>query len=62
MSFIYAAIANFIDLIIFNKFLQFIRLPYNYDPDSYINEFTLKKFIDILKKPLPIINFIFEQS
>lgn len=45
-----------------NKFLQFITLPKDTDPDSYINDFSLKKFIEILKKPIPIVNFIFEQS
>ena len=44
------------------KYLQFIKLPLNYDPDSYINEFSLNKFVSILKKPLPLVNFIFEQS
>ena len=45
-----------------SKFLQIIQLPKNYDPDSFINTFSLSKFIDKLKKPIPIINFIFDQS
>ena len=45
-----------------NKYLQFIKLPKDYDPDSFINKYSLKEFIDILKRPLPIVNFIFEQS
>ena len=45
-----------------NKYLQFIKLPLNYDPDSYINQFSYNNFITILKKPISIIDFIFEQS
>ena len=42
--------------------MQFIKLPLNYDPDSYINQFSYNNFITILKKPISIIDFIFEQS
>ena len=45
-----------------NKYLQFIKLPNNYDPDSFINKYSFTKFIEILKKPIPIVNFIFDQS
>ncbi len=45
-----------------NKYLQFIKLPRDHDPDSFINKYSLEKFINILKQPLPIVNFIFEQS
>ena len=45
-----------------NNFLQFIRLPQGYDPDTYLKSFPVKKLIQILKEPLSIINFIFEQS
>ncbi len=45
-----------------NKYLQFIKLPFNYDPDSYIMKHSIKQFAEILKKPEPIINFIFNQS
>ncbi len=45
-----------------NKYLQFIRLPHNEDPDNYINKYSLKKFIELLKKPISIVNFIFDQS
>ena len=44
------------------KFLQFIKLPNNYDPDSFINEHSLLAFKNFLKKPISIVNFIFEQS
>ena len=45
-----------------NKYLQFIKLPKNYDPDSFINDYSLSEFIKILKKPVPIVNFIFDES
>ena len=44
------------------KFLQFVTLPKGYDPDSYINKFSLKKLIDKLKNPESLSNFIFSQS
>ena len=45
-----------------NNFLQFINLPDGYDPDTYIKSFSVRKLIELLKEPLSIINFIFEQS
>ncbi len=45
-----------------NKYLQFIKLPKDLDPDNFINEYSLEKLIEILKKPIPIVNFLFEQS
>ncbi len=45
-----------------DKYLQFIKLPQSYDPDSFISEFSANQFIKLLKKPLPLINFIFDQS
>ena len=45
-----------------NKFLQFIILPSDYDPDSYINTHSFDKFIKILKKPISLVNFIFSHS
>ena len=45
-----------------DKYLQFIKLPKDYDPDSFINQFSITKFIEFLKKPIPIVNFIFDQS
>ncbi|PPR47218.1 MAG: DNA primase [Alphaproteobacteria bacterium MarineAlpha5_Bin9] len=43
-----------------NKFLQFINLPTNEDPDSLINK-NRKSFLEFLKNPISLINFIFEQ-
>ena len=45
-----------------NKYLQFINLPKNLDPDSFINNNSFKEFIDLLKQPISIVDFIFEQS
>lgn len=44
------------------KLLQFITLPNNFDPDTYINAVSLKQFISKLKKPEPITEFIINQS
>ncbi len=45
-----------------NNFLQFIRLPEGYDPDTFIKSFSVSKLVGLLKEPFSIINFIFEQS
>ena len=45
-----------------SKLLQFIVLPNEYDPDTYINKFTLKEFVKYLKNPLSTVDFIFQQS
>ena len=41
---------------------QFIILPNQYDPDTYINEFSLSEFAKYLKNQLSIVDFIFEES
>ena len=45
-----------------SRLLQFVVLPNEYDPDTYINEFSLKKFATYLKNPLSIVDFIFQES
>ncbi len=45
-----------------SKLLQFVILPNEYDPDTYINEFSLSKFATYLKNPLSIVDFIFQES
>jgi len=45
-----------------SKLLQFIVLPNEYDPDTYINEYSLNKFSKYLKNPLSIVDFIFQES
>ena len=49
-------------LISSNKFIQFINLPNGYDPDTYINKVSIHKFINELKNPIPLVQFIFDQS
>jgi len=51
-----------LSLISANKYLQFISLPSDIDPDTYINEYSLKNFLSILKNPEPLSHFIFNQS
>ena len=45
-----------------SKLLQFIILPNGYDPDTFINEYSLSKFSTYLKNPLSIVDFIFQES
>jgi len=45
-----------------SKLLQFVILPNEYDPDTYINEHSLSKFATYLKNPLSIVDFIFQES
>ncbi len=45
-----------------SKLLQFVVLPNEYDPDTYINEFSIKKFAAYLKNPLSIVDFIFQEA
>ena len=45
-----------------SKLLQFIVLPNEHDPDTYINENSLNKFVTYLKNPLSIVDFIFQES
>ena len=44
------------------RFLQLIILDEGYDPDSFINTFSFERFVEIIKKPQPLVNFIFNQS
>ena len=44
------------------KFLQFILLPNNLDPDNYLNTYSFDKLVKLLKKPIPLVKFIFEHS
>ncbi len=45
-----------------NKYLQVIKLPNDNDPDSIINNYSLKVFINFLKNPTQIVNFIFDEA
>ena len=44
------------------KLLQFITLPNNFDPDTYINAVSLMQFVSKLRKPEPITEFIINHS
>ena len=44
------------------RFLQFIVLEEGYDPDSFINTYSFNEFLDIIKKPQQIVDFIFNES
>ena len=49
-------------LISAKKFLQFVLLPEGFDPDSFINNVSFDKFVELLKKPQSLAHFIFSQS
>tara|TARA_Y100000590_G_scaffold465458_1_gene637834 strand:- start:720 stop:2465 length:1746 start_codon:yes stop_codon:yes gene_type:complete len=51
-----------LNLISPNKFLQFVSLPNEYDPDSFINSFSIEKLLELFKNPIPLVNYIFDQS
>ena len=42
--------------------LQFINLPFNTDPDSYLKNNEFVNLISILKNPKNLINFILERK
>ncbi len=44
------------------KYLQFILLPQGNDPDSYIQKNSFTDFVKVLKSPITLVDFIFEQS
>ena len=45
-----------------NKSLQFVNLPKDNDPDSYLKNNQLIKLVNLLKKPLKLLNYIFDVS
>ena len=45
-----------------NKYLQFIKLPNNFDPDSFIKVYSIRNLINLLKNPISIVEFIFDRS
>ncbi len=45
-----------------NKYLQFIKLPNNFDPDSFIKVYSIRHLINLLKNPISIVEFIFDRS
>ena len=51
-----------LSLISSKNFLQFVTLPEEFDPDSYINEVSFEDFLQKLKNPSSLSEFIFNQS
>ena len=51
-----------LSLVTSKNFLQFVILPEGYDPDSYINKVSFSKFIERLKMPESLSQFVFNQS
>ncbi|MDC0233118.1 toprim domain-containing protein, partial [Pelagibacteraceae bacterium] len=49
-------------LLIPNKSLQFINLPKDNDPDSFLKNNKLIKLVSLLKKPIKLLNYIFDVS
>ena len=45
-----------------DKLLQFIVLPPNEDPDSFVNKNSINELVNILKQPIPLVNYIFHQA
>ena len=45
-----------------NKSLQFVNLPKGNDPDSFLKNNQLIKLASLLKKPLKLLNYIFDVS
>ena len=58
----YKAAIMSLPLLTSSKFLQFVLLPDNSDPDTFVNSNSLIDLIDILKNPIKLINFIFDHS
>ena len=44
------------------RFIQFITLPQNEDPDSFVNNNSFDEFVKFLKHPISLVNFIFYQA
>ena len=44
------------------KFLQFVVLPNGLDPDNFLNNYSFKELVKILKAPISLIQFIFNES
>ncbi len=58
----YKAAIMSLPFLIPNKSLQFVNLPKDSDPDSFLINNQLIKLVSLLKKPLKLINYIFNVS
>ncbi len=45
-----------------DKYIQFVELPKNLDPDTYINNYSFSSFVKLIKKPISLVNFLFKHS
>ncbi len=45
-----------------NKSIQFVNLPENTDPDSYLKNNKFNNFLTLLKNPTKLVNYIFNMS
>ena len=45
-----------------DKLIQFVTLPRNYDPDSFVKKFSQKDLSNLLKEPTSITKYIFNIS
>tara|TARA_Y100001970_G_scaffold8828_1_gene10272 strand:+ start:407 stop:2152 length:1746 start_codon:yes stop_codon:yes gene_type:complete len=58
----YKAALMSLPFLIPDKSLQFVNLPDNLDPDSFLENNKLNNFINILKKPISLVEYIFNTS
>ena len=58
----YKAAIMSLPLLIPNKSLQFISLPNNTDPDTYLAKNKIIKLINLLKNPINLVSYIFDTS
>ena len=58
----YKAALMSLPFLIPNKSLQFIRLPKDNDPDSFLEKNKLSSLVKILKSPTSLLSYIFEVS
>ena len=58
----YKAAVMSLPFLIPNKSLQFISLPNNTDPDTYLSNHKITKLIDLLKNPINLVSYIFNTS
>ena len=58
----YKAAIMSLPFLIPNKSLQFINLPKNNDPDSFLEKNKLEDLVKILKEPTTLLSYIFEVS
>ena len=58
----YKAAIMSLPMLIPNKSLQFVNLPKDNDPDSFLKNNQLIELVNLLKKPLKLLNYIFDVS